>query len=133
MKTPKVNIKAALMKAGANAAGAAGAAYLNKIEFVGKQKPLFRGLGKMVIAALLPSIAGKGKSAGVVNDVAAGMNAVAGIEIINGILTKNGQDPTKAISIAGIGDVDANIMGPDATYIIDDTAAGGGNVDDNLM
>lgn len=116
----KLNIQAALMKSGANIGGGVAAAAINKIGFVSKQKMMIRGGAKLVLGAFLPSFLKlKGQSAETVNDAAAGWNAVAGIELVNGLLTKNGESPEKALSISGIGSM-PNITGndyePGATY-----------------
>ena len=115
----KFDTKAALTKAAFNGGGAIAAVGINKIEFVGKQKPIFRGAGKLLLGAFLPSLISKGKKSEPIEQAVAGWNAVAAIEIANGILTKNGKDPAKALSIAGFGDIDPNIMGvgaADAVY-----------------
>ncbi len=93
----KLNIQAALMKSGANVGGGVAAAAINKVGFVGKQKMIIRGAAKIVLGALLPSLLKvKGKSSETVNDAVAGWNAVAGIELVNGLITKNGTNPEKA-------------------------------------
>ncbi len=112
----KLNIQDALMKSGANVAGGVAAAAVNKVKFVKDQKPTMRGAAKLVLGAFLPSLLKvKGKTAEMVNNTIAGWNAVAGIELVNGLLTKNGTgDVTKALSISGTGK--ANIMGPKYDY-----------------
>jgi hypothetical protein len=126
----KLNIQKALMQAGYNGGGAIAAASVNKIEFVGKLKPVIRGGAKLAIGALIPSLL-KGKKNEAIEGAVAGWNAIAALELANGILTKNGAEPTKAISIAGIGDVNPNIMGvADAEYTLSD---GPGSDDDENM
>jgi hypothetical protein len=116
----KLNTKSALMKGVYNGGGAIAAAAINKVGIIGKQKAVVRGIGKLVIGAFLPSMLGKGKKSEVVEQAVAGWNGIAALELANGILTKNGSDPTKAISIAGIGDVNPNILGmPDQSYDMD--------------
>lgn len=127
----KLNIKSALMKAGYNGGGALAAASVNKIEFVGKQKPLIRGIAKLVVGAFLPSLMGGKKNEAIENAVA-GWNGIAAIEIANGIVTKNGKEPEKAISVSGIGDVNPNIMGAaDAEYYFPNQDQG--MADDDVM
>lgn len=127
----KLNIKSALMKAGYNGGGALAAASINKIEFVGKQKPLVRGIAKLVLGAFLPSLMG-GKKNEAIEGAVAGWNGVAAIEIANAVITKNGTDPSKAISIGAIGDVNPNIMGvADASYDFTDNSAA--DFDDDVM
>lgn len=116
----KLNIKDALMKSGANIGGGVAAAAINKVGFVKKQKMVVRGIAKLAIGALLPSLLKtKGKSAEMLNDAVSGWNAVAGIELANGFITKNGTEPDKALSISGVGAM-PTIMGndydADATY-----------------
>lgn len=115
----KLNTKGALMKGLYNGGGAIAAAAVNKVGIVGKQKAVVRGLAKLAIGAFLPSLLGKGKKSEVVDQAVAGWNGIAALEVANGILTKNGADPTKAISIAGIGDVNPNILGVGSDQFFD--------------
>jgi len=126
----KLNIQAALMQSGANIAGGVAAAAVNKVGFIKKQKMVIRGAAKLVLGAFLPSLLKlKGQSAETANSAIAGWNAVAGIEMVNGLLTKNGANPDKALSISGVGNA-GNIMGndyaPNAVYQIsgDEAPAG---------
>ncbi len=122
----KINVKAALMSAGANAGGALAAAKINDVGFVGKQKPIQRAVGKLLLGAAAVHFLAKGKKASIINDAVAGWNGIAAIELLNGIKSKNGTDATaKPISIGAIGDVDSNILGVgsvDAEYVLDSTS-----------
>lgn len=118
-----LDIKSALLKAGASAGGGIAAASLNKIDFVNKQKAVVRGLGKIIIGAFLPVFIKNKKHKELAEQAAAGFSAVGGIELANGIITKGGtENMDKAIKISGIGDINPNILGVgniDATYIMD--------------
>lgn len=94
----KLNIKAAVMDAAANGAGAVAAVSLNKIGFIQKQKPLVRGLIKVAAGAFLPKLLGKGKSGALLDNVGKGMMAIGVVEIANDTVFKN-----NPVSISGVG------------------------------
>lgn len=97
----KLNITSNLKKAGLNGAGGVAAAAINKITFVKNiQNKMLVALGKIGVAAFLPSVVGKGKSKGMVEDFSAGFAAVGGIELVNSVIAKN--DPNNALGISGM-------------------------------
>lgn len=92
----KIDVKGALIKAAAIGAGAVAAGYLNKISFVGSQKPIVRGIIKIGAGALIPPFLSKGKSGAFVEGVGNGMMGIGAAEIANSFLPAGSQ-----ISISG--------------------------------
>lgn len=84
----KVNIKGALTNAASVAAGAVGAASLNKIDFVKSQDPMITAIGKVVIGAFLPTFLGK-KGGALATGAGNGFLAIGAIELMNATVTKD--------------------------------------------
>lgn len=78
----KLNIKAMLMPVAGSTLGIVASAKVDSIPFVAKQKPLIKGIGKVVIGALLPHFA-KAKPGDLVSSAGAAMSGYGGAQIIN--------------------------------------------------
>lgn len=133
----KIDIKSALMKSAGLGAGVTASVMLNKIPVVGMQKPLVRGLGKLVLGTIAGQfLGGKGKDnimehvadgiiAGGVNEIVSGvMPGVSGIGNLN---DPDGLGDVGAIEdISGLGELDPADMGA-----IEDQYAVNGIYDNN--
>jgi hypothetical protein len=98
----KLNIKGIGLKVAGTGAGAYAAVKLDKISFVANLSPMVRGLIKVAIGALLPSIA-KQKPGSILEHVGTGMIAVGALQLATKF------DST--IALAGIGDAELPTLG----------------------
>ena len=93
----KFDIKGMAIKAATTGAGAVAGGMLNKIGFVANQKPLIRGLIKIVAGSVLPAVLAKGKKSEMFSNIGNGMVAVGALEVANGFLP----DGSK-VSLSGV-------------------------------
>lgn len=96
-----IKVKDIALKAAGTTVGAVAGAALNKVSFIGNQKPLVRAAIKMAAGAFLPQLA-KAKAGSVVDSAANGLMAIAGLELANSFMPSD-----KKFTIAGIGDLPA--------------------------
>lgn len=113
----KINIKGAVIKAGAVSAGACAGAAINKIGAVqkfrakGKSSIAMLGAIKIAVGALIPDFV-KGKTKDMLEHAGSGLIAVGGLEIVNSQI----DDSTKKLSIAGTPGYHYPTLGTTATY-----------------
>lgn len=108
-----LDIKGALVKSAASAAGAAGSTFINKIGFLKEKSGLIRGAVKLALAAFLPALVKDKKTKEVAQAAANGVAAVGGLEIANHFTSGK-------FAVSG---VDHNIFGTEeipASYILDE-------------
>lgn len=84
----KLQIKSMAVSAAATGAGAVAGAAMDKIGIIGSQSGLIRGGIKIVAGVLVPHFLGKGKSAGLMQSIGAGMIAVGALNIANATIFK---------------------------------------------
>lgn len=81
----KLNLKAIGLTVAGSTIGIVGSAKVDSIPFVAKQNPLVKGLGKVVIGALLPNLM-KSKPGDLVSNACVAMAGYGGAQIINNFM-----------------------------------------------
>jgi hypothetical protein len=113
----KINVKGIAKKSAGIAiksagigAGAYASVKMNKIGFLGKHKPAFRGAIKIAIGAILPALIAKGKKENFIANVGDGIIAGGAIELATAFDKNLATD--LSTSVAGVGSVgDLSTMG----------------------
>lgn len=133
MAKSKINIQAQLLKIAGIGGGAYASVKLNKLAFVKKQKPALVGVGKIIIGAFLPGFIGKGKQAGIAENVGDGFIAGGALDLASAF------DKTLPSSlpatVTGVNDVMGRVVF-DEDYLRNNVSGNNdvmGNADDVLV
>jgi len=81
----KINFQQITTRALGIGVGAVAGKALNRINFIGDQKPGIRGLIKIVVGAILPEVLGKGKNKSMIENAGAGIIAIGAVEAVEQI------------------------------------------------
>jgi hypothetical protein len=122
----KIDVKGIAIRSACLGGGAYASVKLNKIGFIGKQKPALRGAIKIALGAFLPPFLAKGKQAAYIGNVGDGMISLGAIELATAFDKNLATDIST--SIAGIGEL--NTMGE---VIFDESYTSGVGATNDVM